>query len=109
MKTLPIMVVKKKVVSMTKEMNAGDETFILKKRTEKEEVTKTLEKISNGWLLTVDKYPFNGEGEYSCIKKYFETNPLEMESEEKEGSKESESDDKMEGGEFKENWDILSL
>lgn len=109
MKTLPIMVVKKKVVSMTKEMNAGDETFILKKRTEKEEVTKTLEKISNGWLLTVDKYPFNGEGEYSCIKKYFEKNPLEMESEEEEDSKESESDDKMEGGEFKENWDILSL
>ena len=81
----------------------------MKKRTEKEEVTKTLEKISNGWLLTVDKYPFNGEGEYSCIKKYFETNPLEMESEEEEDSKESESDDKMEGGEFKENWDILSL
>ena len=57
----------------------------------------------------MDKYPFNGEGEYSCIKKYFETNPLEMESEEEEDSKESESDDKMEGGEFKENWDILSL
>lgn len=109
MKTLPIMVVKKKIVSMTKEMNEGDETFILKKRTDKEEVTKTLEKISNGWLLTVDKYPFNGEGEYSCIKKYFETNPLEMESEEEEDSKEEESDDKMEGGEFKENWDILSL
>jgi hypothetical protein len=109
MKTLPIMVVKKKIVSMTKEMNEGDETFILKKRTDKEEVTKTLEKISNGWLLTVDKYPFNGEGEYSCVKKYFETNPLEMESEEEEDSKEEESDDKMEGGEFKENWDILSL
>jgi hypothetical protein len=109
MKTLPIMVVKKKIVSMTKEMNEGDETFILKKRTDKEEVTKTLEKISNGWLLTVDKYPFNGEGEYSCVKKYFETNPLEMESEKEEDSKEEESDDKMEGGEFKENWDILSL
>lgn len=109
MKTLPIMVVKKKIVSMTKEMNEGDETFILKKRTDKEEVTKTLEKISNGWLLTVDKYPFNGEGEYSCVKKYFETNPLEMESEEEDDSKEEESDDKMEGGEFKENWDILSL
>ncbi len=109
MKTLPITVVKKKIVSMTKEMNEGDETFILKKRTDKEEVTKTLEKISNGWLLTVDKYPFNGEGEYSCVKKYFETNPLEMESEEEDDSKEEESDDKMEGGEFKENWDILSL
>ena len=109
MKTLPIMVVKKKIVSMTKEMNEGDENFILKKRTDKEEVTKTLEKISNGWLLTVDKYPFNGEGEYSCVKKYFETNPLEMESEKEEDSKEEESDDKMEGGEFKENWDILSL
>ena len=107
MKTLPIMVVKKKIVSMTKEMNEGDETFILKKRTDKEEVTKTLEKIINGWLLTVDKYPFNGEGEYSCVKKYFETNPLEMESE--DDSKEEEYDDKMEGGEFKENWDILSL
>ena len=109
MKTLPIMVSKKKIVSMTKEKNSDNETFILKKRTEKEEVTKTLEKISNGWLLTVDKYPFNGEGEYSCIKKYFEQNPLEMESEEEEDSKEEESDDKMEGGEFKENWDILSL
>jgi hypothetical protein len=108
MKTLPMMVVKKKIVSMTKEMNQGDETFILKKRTDKEEVTKTLEKISNGWLLTVDKYPFNGEGEYSCIKKYFEKNPLEMESED-ENKTEMESDDKMEGGEFKENWDILSL
>jgi hypothetical protein len=107
MKTLPIMVVKKKIVSMTKEMNQGDETFILKKRTDKEEVTKTLEKISNGWHLTVDKYPFNGEGEYSCVKKYFETNPLEMESE--DDSKEEEYDDKMEGGEFKENWDVLSL
>ncbi len=103
-----MMVVKKKIVSMTKEMNQGDETFILKKRTDKEEVTKTLEKISNGWLLTVDKYPFNGEGEYSCIKKYFEKNPLEMESED-ENETEMESDDKMEGGEFKENWDILSL
>jgi hypothetical protein len=108
MKTLPMMVSKKKIVSMTKETNSDNETFILKKRTEKEEVTKTLEKISNGWLLTVDKYPFNGEGEYSCIKKYFEKNPLEMESED-EDETEMESDDKMEGGEFKENWDILSL
>ncbi len=103
-----MMVSKKKIVSMTKETNSDNETFILKKRTEKEEVTKTLEKISNGWLLTVDKYPFNGEGEYSCIKKYFEKNPLEMESED-EDETEMESDDKMEGGEFKENWDILSL
>lgn len=99
---------KKKMVSMTKEMNSEKETFTLKKRTEKEEVSKTLEKISNGWLLTVDKYPFDGEGEYSCVKKYFEQNPLEMESEE-EDSKEEESDDKMGGGEFQENWDILSL
>ena len=98
---------KKKILSLTKETNSEKETYALKKRTEKEEVTKTLEKISNGWLLTVDKYPFNGEGEYSCIKKYFETNPLEMESE--DDSKEEEYDDKMEGGEFKENWDVLSL
>lgn len=98
---------KKKMVSMTKEMNSEKETFILKKRTDKEEVTKSLEKISNGWLLTVDKYPFDGEGEYSCVKKYFEQNPLEMESEDEEDSK--EEDDKMEGGEFQENWDILSL
>lgn len=98
---------KKKMVSMTKEMNSEKETFILKKRTDKEEVTKSLEKISNGWLLTVDKYPFDGEGEYSCVKKYFEQNPLEMESEDEEDSK--EEDDKMGGGEFQENWDILSL
>ena len=102
MKIIPMMN-KKKMVSMTKEMNSDKETFTLKKRTEKEEVSKTLEKISNGWLLTVDKYPFNGEGEYSCIKKYFEKNPLEMEE------ADEEEDDKMEGGDFKENWDILEL
>ena len=95
---------KKKMISLTKEMNSEKETFTLKKRTEKEEVSKTLEKISNGWLLTVDKYPFDGEGEYSCVKKYFEKNPLEMEEETEE-----EDDDKMEGGDFMENWDVLSL
>ncbi len=94
---------KKKMISLTKEMNSEKETFTLKKRTEKEEVSKTLEKISNGWLLTVDKYPFDGEGEYSCVKKYFEKNPLEMEEETEE------EDDKMEGGDFMENWDVLSL
>jgi hypothetical protein len=36
MKTLPMMVVKKKIVSMTKEMNQGDETFIFKKINDKE-------------------------------------------------------------------------
>jgi hypothetical protein len=97
---------KKKMISLTKEMSPEKETFTLKKRTETEEVSKTLEKISNGWLLTVDKYPFDGEGEYSCVKKYFEKNPLDMESEEEETEVE---DDKMEGGDFKENWDILSL
>jgi hypothetical protein len=106
MKTPMMMTNKKKMISLTKEMNSEKETFTLKKRTEKEEVSKTLEKISNGWLLTVDKYPFDGEGEYSCVKKYFEKNPLDMESEEEETK---EEDDKMEGGDFKENWDILSL
>jgi hypothetical protein len=106
MKTPMMMTNKKKMISLTKEMNSEKETFTLKKRTEKEEVSKTLEKISNGWLLTVDKYPFDGEGEYSCVKKYFEKNPLDMESEEEETE---EEDDKMEGGDFKENWDILSL
>lgn len=95
---------KKKMVSMTKEMNSEKETFILKKRTDKEEVTKTLEKISNGWILTVDKYPFNGEGEYSCVKKYFQQNPLDAEEE-----TETEEDDMEKGGEFQESWDILSL
>jgi hypothetical protein len=103
MKTPMIMDSKKKMISLTKEMNSEKETFTLKKRTEKEEVSKTLEKISNGWLLTVDKYPFGGEGEYSCVKKYFEKNPLEMEEETEE------EDDKMEGGNFMENWDVLSL
>ena len=96
----------KKMISLTKEMSPEKETFTLKKRTETEEITKTLEKISNGYILTVDKYPFEGEGEYSCVKKYFEKNPLDMESEDEE--KEVE-DDKMEGGDFKENWDILTL
>lgn len=95
---------KKKMISLTKEMNPEKETFTLKKRTEKEEVSKTLEKISNGWLLTVDKYPYEGEEGYSCVKKYFEKNPLEMGDE-----KEEEEEVKMEGGDFKENWDILSL
>jgi hypothetical protein len=104
MKTPMMMNNKKKMISLTKEMNSEKETFTLKKRTEKEEVSKTLEKISNGWLLTVDKYPFDGEGEYSCVKKYFEKNPLEMEEETEE-----EDDDKMEGGDFMENWDVLSL
>ena len=36
-------------------------------------------------------------------KKYFEKNPLEMEEETEE------EDDKMEGGDFMENWDVLSL
>jgi hypothetical protein len=103
MKTPMMMNNKKKMISLTKEMNSEKETFTLKKRTEKEEVSKTLEKISNGWLLTVDKYPFDGEGEYSCVKKYFEKNPLEMEEETEE------EDDKMEGGDFMENWDVLSL
>jgi hypothetical protein len=105
MKTPMMMNNKKKMISLTKEMNSEKETFTLKKRTEKEEVSKTLEKISNGWLLTVDKYPFDGEGEYSCVKKYFEKNPLEMEEE----TEEEEDDDKMEGGDFMENWDVLSL
>jgi hypothetical protein len=95
---------KKKMIALTKEMDPEKETYVWKKRTETEEVSKTLEKISNGWLLTVDKFPFNGEGEYSCVKKYFEKNPLEMEEESEE-----EEDDKMETGDFKENWDILSL
>lgn len=98
------MMEKKKMISLTKEMHPEKETYVWKKRTEKEEVSKTLEKISNGWLLTVDKYPYDGEGEYSCVKKYFEKNPLEMEEESEE-----EEDVKMEGGDFKENWDILSL
>jgi len=100
------MMMNKKMISLTKEMSPEKETFTLKKRTETEEITKTLEKISNGYILTVDKYPFEGEGEYSCVKKYFEKNPLDMESEDEE--KEVE-DDKMEGGDFKENWDILTL
>jgi hypothetical protein len=101
------MMMNKKMISLTKEMSPEKETFTLKKRTETEEITKTLEKISNGYILTVDKYPFEGEGEYSCVKKYFEKNPLDMESEDE---KETEvEDDKMEGGDFKENWDILTL
>jgi len=95
---------KKQMISLAKETSSDKETFILKKRTEKEEVTKTLEKISNGWLLTVDKYPFDDKGEYSCVKKYFEKNPLDMEEE-----TETEEDDAMKGGEFQENWDVLSL
>jgi hypothetical protein len=106
MKPIMMMDNKKKILSLTKETNSEKETYALKKRTEKEEVTKTLEKISNGWLLTVDKYPF-GEGEYSCIKKYFEKNPLEMEEESED--KEEEEVGKMAGGDFMENWDVLSL
>ena len=94
----------KKMISLTKETNAGEETFILKKRTDKEEVTKTLEKISNGWLLKVDRFPLNGEGEYTCVKKYFEMNPLDTEE-----ANEAEQEDGMQGTEFQENWDVLTL
>jgi hypothetical protein len=106
MKPMMMMNNKKKILSLTKETNSEKETYALKKRTEKEEVTKTLEKISNGWLLTVDKYSLDGGDEYSCIKKYFEKNPLEMEEEE---DKEEEEVEKMAGEGFMENWDVLSL
>ena len=90
----------KKVMSITTEKDS--EKFVLKKRTEKEEVTKTIEKISNGWLLTVDKYPFDGEGEYSCVKKYLDKNPLGVEEEEDDEEMGSEMES------FKESWDILN-
>jgi hypothetical protein len=54
----------------------------------------------------VDKYSLDGGDEYSCIKKYFEKNPLEMEEEE---DKEEEEVEKMAGEGFMENWDVLSL
>ena len=66
------------------------------KRTDNEEVTKTVEKISNGYLLTVDCWDYNDGSKNKCTKKYFETDPL----------KDNDSDKKSE---FQEGFEILEM
>lgn len=74
------------------------EKLTLSKRTDKEEVTKTIEEISNGCLLTVDKYNYD-DGKHSCMKKYFATNPLKMEKEEEV---------EEENSDFISSWNVLA-
>jgi hypothetical protein len=94
--------VEKHSYSMSK--SSESEIFTLTKKNDKEDITKTVEKISNGWLLSVEIYNTE-KGTWKCIKKYFENNPL-METKEQE---EKEKDSKTGMSEFDENWDILEL
>lgn len=93
-KTIKVMAAKNKSTAPKKEK------ITLSKRTDKEEITKTIEEISNGYLLTVDKYSYE-DGKHSCMKKYFESNPLKMEEKE-------EKEDDMEENDFMETWSILA-
>lgn len=75
------------------------EKITLSKRTDKEEITKTIEEISNGYLLTVDKYSYE-DGKHTCVKKYFESNPLKMED--------KEEDTEVEENDFIKSWNVLA-
>ena len=72
----------KEIVEFTK--RSGDET-----------VTKTIEKISNGFLLTVNVSNYKKDI-YKTTKKFFEKNPLE-------------DNDSGNKDEFTENFEILEL
>lgn len=90
----------KEIKKMVAKMDAPKkEKLTLSKITDKEEITKTIEEISNGYLLTVDKYNYD-DGKHSCMKKYFATNPLKMEKEEEE-EYEEEND-------FISSWNVLA-
>ena len=93
-KTLKVMAAKMKAPKKEK--------ITLSKRTDKEEITKTIEEISNGYLLTVDKYSYE-DGKHTSMKKYFESNPLKMEEKE-----EKEDESEMEENDFMETWSILA-
>lgn len=94
---------KKTLKVMAAKMEAPKkEKITLSKRTDKEEITKTIEEISNGYLLTVDKYSYE-DGKHTCMKKYFESNPLKMEEKE-----EKEDESEMEENDFMETWSILA-
>jgi DNA-directed RNA polymerase specialized sigma subunit len=94
-KTLKVMAAKMKAPKKEK--------ITLSKRTDKEEITKTIEEISNGYLLTVDKYSYE-DGKHTSMKKYFESNPLKMEDKEEKEDDENE----MEENDFMETWSILA-
>lgn len=88
---------------VSKETNAANEKIILTKRTDTEDITKTLEKISNGYLLTTEVWNFKEDMKSKVVKKYFEKNPLEKEDEDEEDEKGEEN------SEFMENWNILEI
>lgn len=97
----------KNKLTISKETDESSERIVLSKRTENEEITKTIEKISNGYLLTVDVWNFKENMKSKCMKKYFEKNPLEEDE-----SSESEEESKENGSgtsEFMENWNILEI
>lgn len=97
---------KKNKMTISKETDESSERIILSKRTDSEDITKTIEKISNGYLLTVEIWNFKDDMKSKCVKKFFEKNPLEMEDKEEEESSESEM---KETSEFMENWNILEI
>jgi|688.fasta_scaffold06724_23 hypothetical protein len=97
---------KKSKMTISKETGEDSEKVILSKRTDTEDITKTIEKISNGYLLTVDIWNFNEDRKSKSMKKFFEKNPLEMEEEDED----EEEDSKTKGtSEFMENWNILEI
>lgn len=85
----------KTVVSKSNENGREITTFT--RRNKEEDITKTLEKISNGYLLTVETWNFKDDTKSKTVKKYFEKNPLNDDDEESEGK-----------DEFTENWEVLN-
>jgi hypothetical protein len=102
---------KKSKMTISKETGEDNEKVILSKRTDTEDITKTIEKISNGYLLTVEIWNFKENMKSKNMKKFFEKNPLEMDEEnEEEDSEDSSENSKMKGtSEFMENWNILEI
>jgi hypothetical protein len=83
--------------TISKSSEDGREITSFTKRNDKEDVTKTLEKISNGYLLTVEVWNFKDDIKSKVTKKYFESNPLNDEDEESEGK-----------DEFTDSWEVLN-
>jgi hypothetical protein len=90
-------------LSVMKEKYKNNEKVVLSKKTETEEITKTIEQISNGWLLTMDVWNYENQEKNKCVKKYFEKNPLGMKE------KEEEEDSEEMNSEFMESWKVLDI
>ena len=68
------------ILEKSKDMTSDKKIVTFSKRTDKYNISKTVEKISNGYLVTLDKYYYGEQSKDNKdehIKKFYPNNPLD--------------------------------